>query len=85
MQCSLNGDQLERQAIRKYRGDLLFQKQNYEEAFTMYQESRKCLPPNNAVVDRELIESMAMCLLKLGKCDEALTLIKEVMVSSVHW
>ncbi|XP_020612291.1 serine/threonine-protein kinase Chk2-like [Orbicella faveolata] len=79
MQCSPNDDQVERQAIRKYQGDLLFQNQNYEEAFTIYQESRKCLPPNNAVVDRELIESMAMCLLKLGKCDDALTLIKEVM------
>ena len=51
----------------------------------MYQESRKCLPPNNAVVDRELIESMTICLLKLGKCDDALTLIKEVMVGNVHW
>lgn len=81
MQCSPNDDQVERQVIRKYQGDLLFQNQNYEEAFTIYQESRKCLPPNNAVVDRELIESMAMCLLKLGKCDDALTLIKEVMVS----
>ena len=85
MQCSPSEDQFERQAIRKYQGDLLFQKQNYKEAYTMYQESRKCLPSNNAVMDRELIESMAMCLLKLGKCDDALTLIKEVMVSIVHW
>ena len=83
MQCSPNDDQFERQAIRKYKGDLLFRKQNYEEAYIMYQESRKCVPPNNAGVDRELIESMTICLLKQEKCDDALALIKEVMVS-VH-
>ena len=83
MQCSPNSDHAERQTISKYQGDLLFRKQNYREAFAVYQESRKYLPPNNTVLDRELIESMAICLLKLGKCDDAVTLLKEVMVSSI--
>ena len=85
MQCSPNCDPSERQTIRKYQGDLLFQKQNYSEAFDMYQESRQYLPPNNTVLDRELIESMAICLLKLGKCEDAVTLLKETMVSRIYY
>lgn len=85
MQCSPNNDQSERQTIMKFQGDLLFQKQNYSEALVKYQESRQCLPPNNTVLDRELIESMAICLLKLGKCDDAVMLLKEAMVSEIYY
>lgn len=77
-----NDDQSERQNIKKYQGDLLYQKHKYQEALVAYQESWQCLPPNNIVLARELTESIAVSLLKLGKSDEALTLVKEVMVSN---
>ena len=76
-----NDDQAERQNIKKYQGDLLYQKHKYQEALVAYHESWQCLPPNNVVLARELTESMAVCLLKLGKSDDALTLVKEIMVS----
>ena len=72
----------DKQNIKKYQGDLLYQKHQYQEALVMYQESRQCVPLNNAVLDRELMESIAMCLLKLEKFDAALTLVKETMVSN---
>lgn len=80
MRSSPNNDPAEKQNIRKFQGDLLYHKHKYEQAFVMYQESRQRLPPNNTVLDRELLESMAMCLLKLGKFNEALTLVKETIV-----
>lgn len=58
----------------------MYHKHKYEQALVMYQESRQSLPSNNTVLDRELLESMAMCLLKLGKFNEALTLVKETIV-----
>lgn len=77
----LNDDESERQNILKYRGDLLYQKRKYKEALGVYQESFQCFPPNNAVQGRELMESMALCLLKLGKFDDALSLVTEALVS----
>lgn len=63
----------------------MYHKHKYELALVMYQESRQRLPPNNTVLDRELLESMAMCLLKLGKFSEALTLVKETIVRYIHF
>lgn len=83
MHLHLNNDQSEIQAIKKYQGDLLFQKQKYSEALSMYQESRQCLPPSYTVLERELTESMALCLLKLDKPDDALTLVQEIMVTNL--
>jgi len=79
MQFSPNGDQSEKQSIKKYQGDLLYRKHRYQEALAAYQESRHCLSPNNTVLARELLESMAMCLLKLEKFNDALVLIKQTM------
>ena len=83
MHLHLNNDQSDRQAIKKYQGDLLFQKQKYSEALSMYQESRQCLSPSYTVLEWELTESMALCLLKLDKPGDALTLVQEIMVTNL--
>ena len=85
MRFSANDEPAEKQNIRKYQGDLLYHKHEYQQALVMYQESWQSLPPNNTVLERELLESMAMCLLKLGKFNEALTLVKETIVRYVHF
>ena len=82
MQFCSDGDQAEQQSIKKYQGDLLYRKHKYKEALAVYQESQHCLPPNNTVLARELLESMAMCLLKLEKFNDALVLTKQIMVSN---
>ena len=82
MQFSPSGHQSEKQSIKKYQGDLLYLKHKYQEALAAYQESRHCLSPNSTVLARELLESMAMCLLKLDKFNDALVLIKQTMVSN---
>lgn len=79
MKFHVKNDQLEKQIMMKYRGDLLFQKQKYSEALSMYQESLQCLSSNNTVIEWELTESMALCLLKLDKPDDALSLVKGIM------
>jgi len=79
MQFCSDGDQAEQQSIKKYQGDLLYRKHKYQEALAVYQESQHCLPPNNTVLARELLESMAMCLLKLEKFNDALVLTKQIM------
>ncbi|XP_068695590.1 uncharacterized protein [Montipora foliosa] len=80
MRCSslTSGDQMERQNIKKFQGDLLYQRHQYKEALCMYQESQQYLSPNNSVLARELTESMAMCLLKLEKFEDALKLVGEI-------
>ena len=81
MRCSSSEDQMERQNIKKFQGDLLYQRHQYKEALCMYQESQQYLSPNNSVLARELTESMAMCLLKLEKFEDALKLVGEIQVS----
>ncbi|XP_068728722.1 uncharacterized protein [Montipora capricornis] len=78
MRCSSSEDQMERQNIKKFQGDLLYQRHQYKEALCMYQESQQYLSPNNSVLARELTESMAMCLLKLEKFEDALKLVGEI-------
>ena len=85
MRFSANDGPAEKQNIRKCQGDLLYHKHEYQQALVMYQESWQSLPPNNTVLERELLESIAMCLLKLGKFNEALTLVKETIVRYVHF
>lgn len=74
-------DETERQIIKKYQGDLFFQKHQYSKALSVYQESLQCLTPNNTVLEWELTESMALCLLKQDKPDDALSLVRGMMVS----
>ena len=81
MQHNPDADEFERQNIKKYQGDLLYQRCKYKEALCMYQDSWQCLSPNNAVLGRELTESMALCLLKLGKVEDALAIAKKIQVS----
>ncbi|XP_074629520.1 uncharacterized protein LOC141887114 isoform X2 [Acropora palmata] len=78
MQHNPDADEFERQNIKKYQGDLLYQRCKYKEALCMYQDSWQCLSPNNAVLGRELTESMALCLLKLGKVEDALAIAKKI-------
>lgn len=81
MQHNPDEDEFERQNIKKYQGDLLYQRQKYKEALCMYQDSWQCLSPNNAVLGRELTESMALCLLQLGKFEDALVVVRKIQVS----
>ena len=70
--------------MKKYQGDLFYHRAQYSEALACYQESRQCLPPNSAVLDRELTESITICLWKLGKLDDAVSIIKEITVIIIY-
>uniref|UniRef100_H9GFC9 Chromosome 8 open reading frame 76 n=1 Tax=Anolis carolinensis TaxID=28377 RepID=H9GFC9_ANOCA len=65
-------DDAENVNIKKFRGDLAYQRQEFEKALCEYSGCLKLLPSSNLAMRRDVLESQARCLSCLGRHKEAL-------------
>lgn len=56
--------------LTKYRAHAAYRKQDYNTAISLYERCNKLLPPNANLLLREVGESKARCLLKIGNLEE---------------
>uniref|UniRef100_A0A8C4Q9U1 Uncharacterized protein n=1 Tax=Eptatretus burgeri TaxID=7764 RepID=A0A8C4Q9U1_EPTBU len=72
-------DEVERVKRLKYRGDLCYRQEKYEEALKWYTECIRVVPAANGVVWRDMIEGRARCWAQLGCYEKALKDVASLM------
>lgn len=58
--------------VKKFRGDLAYHQQEFKKALGEYSSCYALLPPSNVAMRRDVQESRARCLARLGRHKEAL-------------
>ena len=65
--------------LLKYRADFLYHRKRYPAAVATYNRILEILPATNALVRREVTDSLARCQLHLGEYSEALVYAKSLV------
>ncbi|XP_077115013.1 uncharacterized protein C8orf76 homolog isoform X4 [Ranitomeya variabilis] len=65
-------DLLEAHTVLKFRADLSYRREDYAKAFTVYSDCYALIPLANNAMRRDVQESQARCLIRLGRHKEAL-------------
>ena len=73
------GQELENHMLLKFRADFLYYRKQYSTAVEVYHHVLELLPPTNALVRREVADSLARCQLHLGGYVEALEYAKSLV------
>ncbi|XP_060631824.2 uncharacterized protein C8orf76 homolog [Anolis sagrei] len=77
-------DDAENVNIRKFRGDLAYQRQDFKKALCEYSGCLKLLPPSNLAMRRDVLESQARCLSSLGRHKEALEVAETLRIRATN-
>ncbi|XP_069609627.1 uncharacterized protein C8orf76 homolog isoform X1 [Ranitomeya imitator] len=75
-------DLLEAHTVLKFRADLSYRQEDYAKAFTVYSDCYALIPLANNAMRRDVQESQARCLIRLGRHKEALE-IAELLAEGV--
>ncbi|XP_040293641.1 uncharacterized protein C8orf76 homolog isoform X2 [Bufo bufo] len=70
--------------ILKFRADLLYRQKDFEKAFIEYSDCYALIPPANNVMRRDVQESQARCLIRLGRHKEALEIAEALLQATSH-
>ncbi|XP_044155527.1 uncharacterized protein C8orf76 homolog isoform X2 [Bufo gargarizans] len=70
--------------IVKFRADLLYRQKDFEKAFIEYSDCYALIPPANNVMRRDVQESQARCLIRLGRHKEALEIAEDLLQATSH-
>ena len=65
--------------LLKYRADFLYHRKQYSAAVAMFNHILEILPSTNALVRREVTDSLARCQLHLGEYSKALVYAKSLV------
>jgi len=79
------GQELENHMLLKFRADFLYYRKQYSAAVEIYHHVLELLPPTNALVRREVADSLARCQLHLGGYVEALEYAKSLVSWNVSF
>ena len=71
--------------LLKFRADFLYYRKQYSAAVEVYHHVLELLPPTNALVRREVADSLARCQLHLGGYVEALEYAKSLVSWNVSF
>ncbi|KAI0211388.1 hypothetical protein LSAT2_003789 [Lamellibrachia satsuma] len=78
-----DGDAAEQHNVYKYRAELAYRKELYEDSLRCYGNCLGLISAKNSVTWRDVIEGMCRCCLALGKDEQATSLAKQLHDSSI--